>query len=424
MQPRKGKKKDIDKEEEEEEEVSGEEEEEEQNFDKKPDMLDKYLAAAKISQEAMKFVINLCVPNALIAEVCIKGDKKIEEELSKIYNNKKKKTEKGIAFPVCVSPNEFCGHYAPMPEESLLLKIGDVVKIDLGCHIDVYIAQISHTFVIGASPTNKVTGKKAEVVLAARKAFEAILRYVKENNLNNDCTKIIKHVADTYKCKPVEGVLSHRVKKHIIDCNETILNCETHDQKVKDHKFEKHEVYVIDIVMSSGEGKPKDSELRSTIFKRAYENTYLLKLKGAQKFFHIVNQKYPTLPFSISGFEDLTSAKIGVKECCQHELFHEYPVLKEKENEIVAQFKATLAIMKHGSMVLNYFPFDENCYESNIKIINPDLLKLLESSIEYKKPAKVKPAKVEEVKKDQKKEEQEDKKEVNPIVEDKKEEKK
>lgn len=423
MQPRKGKKKEIGKEEEEEEEEVPEEEEE-QTFDKKPDMLDKYLAAAKISQDVMKYVITLCIPNASISEICIKGDKKIEEELSKIYNNKKKKIEKGIAFPVCVSPNEFCGHYAPMPDESLTLKEGDVVKIDLGCHIDGYIAQITHTIVMGASSTNKVTGRKAEVVLAARKAFEAIIRYVKENNLNNDCTKIIKHVADTYKCKPVEGVLSHRVKKHIIDCNETILNCETHDQKVKDHKFEKHEVYVIDIVMSTGEGRPKDSELRSTIFKRAYENTYLLKLKGAQKFFHIVNQKYPTLPFSISGFEDLTSAKIGVKECCQHELFHEFPVLKEKDNEIVAQFKATIAIMKHGSMILNYFPFDESIFESNIKIINPDLLKLLEASIEYKKPAKVKPAKVEEAKKEEKKEDKEDKKEVKTNVEDIKEEKK
>ena len=75
-------------------------------------------------------------------------------------------------------------------------------------------------------------------------------------------------------------------------------------------------------------------------------------------------------------------------------------------------------------MILNYFPFDESIFESNIKIINPDLLKLLETSIEYKKPAKVKPAKVEEAKKEEKKEDKEDKKEVKTNVEDIKEEKK
>lgn len=33
------------------------------------------------------------------------------------------------------------------------------------------------------------------------------------------------------------------------------------------------------------------------------------------------------MPFSLRGFEDVTGAKIGVKECVDHELLVPYPVL-------------------------------------------------------------------------------------------------
>lgn len=62
--------------------------------------------------------------------------------------------EKGIAFPTCVSVNNICAHYSPLvsdanetEKETATLKEGDVVKIDLGVHIDGYIALVGHTVV-------------------------------------------------------------------------------------------------------------------------------------------------------------------------------------------------------------------------------------------------------------------------------------
>jgi methionine aminopeptidase len=46
----------------------------------------------------------------------------MEEELRKVFNNKKsKKLERGIAFPTCVSVNNIMGHYSPMRDESTVL---------------------------------------------------------------------------------------------------------------------------------------------------------------------------------------------------------------------------------------------------------------------------------------------------------------
>ena len=72
------------------------------------------------------------------------------------------------------------------------------------------------------------------------------------------------------------------------------------------------------------------------MYKREMDVQYNLKSKSARNFFSLVNKKYPTLPFSIRGFEDLTGAQVGVKECLEHELLMPYQVLTEKKGEFVA----------------------------------------------------------------------------------------
>jgi methionine aminopeptidase len=45
-----------------------------------------------------------CVPNASVVEVCAFGDFEIDNECAKVYA--KKKYEKGVSMPVCISVNE------------------------------------------------------------------------------------------------------------------------------------------------------------------------------------------------------------------------------------------------------------------------------------------------------------------------------
>lgn len=96
-------------------EQMSDEEFKDENFIEKPAILDKYKAAALITNAALQKVISLCVPGVDIYTVCQEGDKFIDEELKKVFNNKKsKKLERGIAFPTCISVNNIMGHYSPM----------------------------------------------------------------------------------------------------------------------------------------------------------------------------------------------------------------------------------------------------------------------------------------------------------------------
>ena len=59
---------------------------------------------------------------------------------------------KGIAFPTCISVNNCICHFSPLTTELVVtLADGDLVKIDLGAHIDGVIAVVAHTLVVGAS---------------------------------------------------------------------------------------------------------------------------------------------------------------------------------------------------------------------------------------------------------------------------------
>ena len=121
-----------------------------------------------------------------------------------------------------------------------------------------------------------------------------------------------------------------------MDGNEVIINKETAEQRVDDWEFAPGDVFSLDVFVSSGDGMGRESELRTTVFKRELDQQYNLKSKSARSFFSEVNKRFPTLPFSIRSFEDLTGAKVGLKECLTHDLIMAYPVLSEKKGEFVA----------------------------------------------------------------------------------------
>lgn len=98
------------------------------------------------------------------------------------------------------------------------------MKVELGVHIDGFAAFVGHTIVVQSDKNAPITGKKADVILAAYKAAQAALRLIKPGHFNNEVTETIQKVSDAYQVTPLEGVLSHELKKHLIDGNKVILN--------------------------------------------------------------------------------------------------------------------------------------------------------------------------------------------------------
>lgn len=357
-----------------------------------PDVTTKYRAAGDIINKVLQKVADACVSEADIATVCEIGDKAIEEETGKLYNKKDKegnKMEKGVAFPTCISVNDIIGHYSPLKGESKALKEGDVAKIDMACHFDGFIAAAAHTVIVGGV---KAEDKRADAIHAAWTAAEAAVRLIQVGNTNSQVTAAIAKSAAAFDCNPVQGVLSHQMKKHVIDGNRVIINAETPEQTVDEFEFELNEVYCVDIVVSSGEGKGKETEIRNTVYKRAVETNYMLKTQKARQFLSEVNRRFPALPFTLRAIEDEQVARVGVTESKRHELLEEYPVLKEKADEMVAQFKFTVLLLPGGTKKITGLPFGslETQAITSKKVEDEDLKKLLSSSANPKKAKKKK----------------------------------
>lgn len=55
-------------------------------------------------------------------------------------------------MPTCISVDNCVCHFSPLKSEPpIALKDGQFVKVDLGVHVDGYIATAAHTVVVGAS---------------------------------------------------------------------------------------------------------------------------------------------------------------------------------------------------------------------------------------------------------------------------------
>ncbi|ESQ45333.1 hypothetical protein EUTSA_v10010435mg [Eutrema salsugineum] len=310
------------------------------------EVVTKYKSAAEIVNKALQVVLAECKPKTKIVDICEKGDAFIKEQTGSMYKNAKKKIERGVAFPTCISVNNTVGHFSPLASDESVLEEGDMVKIDMGCHIDGFIALVGHTHVLQEGP---ISGRKADVIAAANTAAEVALRLVRPGKKNNAVTEAIQKVAEAYDCKIVEGVLSHQMKQMVIDGSKAVLSVSSPDSKVDDVEFEENEVYAIDIVASTGDGKPKLlDEKQTTIYRKDELVNYQLKMKASRFIISEIKENFPHMPFTARSLEE-KRARLGLVECLNHGLLQPYPVLYEKPGDFVAQIKFTVLLMPNGS---------------------------------------------------------------------------
>lgn len=111
-------------------------------------------------------------------------------------------------------------HLSPIesePEGKITLKAGDMLKIALGTHIDGFPGVLADTYVVPSEGSEQaaegesketgdiVTGRKADVLMAAWLASEAAVRLVKPGSKNYAVTDAVAKVAEAFGCKPMEG---------------------------------------------------------------------------------------------------------------------------------------------------------------------------------------------------------------------------
>lgn len=356
------------------------------------DVVTKYKMAGEMASRVLGQIQEACTVGAKTIDICKLGDLLIEKEVSGCYNKKLadgKLMKKGVAFPTCISINNCVCHNSPLPScKEVLVADGDLIKIDLALHIDGYIAPAATSFVVGAGP---VTGKQADVLLAAHTASEAALRMLKPGAKTYTITDTIDKIAKAYGCTALEGMLSHQLSKNKIDGEKAIIQAPT-PQLRKEHKeftIEVNEVYGLDVIMTTGDGKAREGEERTTVFK-ATETPYALKMQASRKFASEMKKSFGVMPFNLRAMSDEKTAKLGVSECAKHDVVNSFKILWEKKGEFVAQFKMLVMVMPNGTVRGTTTGFSPDAVTSEVKFEDEEILALLATTIGSKNKKKKK----------------------------------
>lgn len=379
----------------------------------------KYKKAASITNDAMSLVQSNCIAGASIVDLCKMGDTFIIQKTSEY--SKKATFKKGISFPTCISVNGHLAHFSPLRANDVFLRNGDLLKLELGTHIDGYVAISAQSFVVGATKETPVTGKKADAILAAYYGAQAAIRTLKVGTPGQKVADVVLNVANQYECKPVENMLFYIMDQHKLEGDEGILINGTFEGR-RDHtqpEVKEHDVFAVDVLVSSGKGTAKVTEVDTTIYKLEPIH-YNLRGKRSRLFYTYANSQFGTMPFNLRYFEaeddnpsfaqkvlpklkmknkkdveipNYVTCKMGIKECREHGLITQFDVQRVEDKEFVAQFKFTVFVHSKGPEVITFVDFDPSLYSSQLSIKDEDISTLLAEKLELAKPKKKKPNK-------------------------------
>lgn len=320
--------------------------EEELEHPSDPRVINRYEQAAKIANEALKLAKSLCKVGAVIYDICKQVNEFIDKEAKAVFTGEFP-YESGIAFPCCISVDNCCGYYAPLKEDKTVIKKGQIAKIELAAHVSGFIAEVCDTIVI---EEESVTEEQKKIIEAGYTALQEVINKLQPDVDTNEITKCVDEVCKKYGVKAFENIVSRNMERYIIDGHKFILNVPS-KTSVEQMKVELHDVWNLDIILSTGNCKPYDNGTKTTVFKRNMDETYILKMRTSVQILREINHKFPTMPFALSMLESEAKGRAGIVEIANHDLVDSYTILFEK-NALVSQFKATVIVTENGPKIL------------------------------------------------------------------------
>lgn len=323
-------------------------------FNKESQDLEDQRRAALIHKIVRKKALSMLKPDYKISDLVDNVENTIQKLCSN-YDNA------GIAFPVGVNINNIVAHDSKtvMVLDDRVFCDGDVVKIDIGVHVNGNIIDSAFTHIIGGE---SVYGPVLE---ASRDSmFAAIKMCGPEQNLyemSESIQEIIESYevplsGDTLPIRPVAGIGGHNIEKYKVHGGKLVLSKPDHEIQ-GDLRMEEGETYAIETYATTGRGVMTQNSAmeRCTHYmegggnatkkdKKYFRNTELYDWMKTRK----------GLPFSISWIHGKVpklekALKLGIPSG----QVIAYPPLYDEMNSVVAQFEHTVNINENNVEILS-----------------------------------------------------------------------
>ena len=269
----------------------------------------------------------------------VKPGVKLEELADKIESAIRSKGAEP-AFPANLSVNNSAAHFTPSLNDEALLGKNDMIKVDIGAHID--------GFVTDSAITIDLSGKHQQLIAAAKNALDAAIALCKPGVLIRDISAAIEKEIVELGFRPIENLTGHGISQFIVHDDPAIPNVRHSSSR----KLEENQIIAIEPFATDGRGRVKDSE-QHLIFTLSEAKP--VRNPVARRIIQQAAQ-YNGLPFAERWVQRALNAsafsfRIAMKELRDNEILKSYPVLKEQEGSQVAQFEHTIIVQEEPVVV-------------------------------------------------------------------------
>jgi methionyl aminopeptidase len=281
---------------------------------------EKYMLAGKIAARTLKYATDITTQGKTLLDVT----EKIEEKIISLGGE--------FAFPPQISLNDVAAHYCSPADDKTEFKEDDVIKIDLGVHIDGYVADNAATVVIGNNEKLKLLAE------ASRAALNSAIKIVKPGVKVNEIGKAIEHEIKSRGFTPVINLSGHGLGRFIIHDNPSIPNFNTGTATLKEDQ-----VIAIEPFASTGAGMIYESS-NATIY--AIEGTRAVRSPMTREVLKTI-EGYKGLPFTqrwLMKKHGPGKTLFALKELRNLGILKEYPPLPDKSHGIVSQAEHTIIV--------------------------------------------------------------------------------
>ncbi|MGZ7118690.1 MAG: type II methionyl aminopeptidase [Methanobacterium sp.] len=289
----------------------------------------------------------------IISKVRGKAVKYVKEEmklleLAEFVENEIIDLGGAVAFPCNVSINEVTAHYTPPADDEKTFKSGDLVKIDLGAHVDGYIADTAISVLIGEDIPEEELEKHQNMIIASQEGLEYALSTIKAGVEIGKVGEGIERAINNRGFNSVSNLTGHSMDRWIIHSGLSMPNI----KESNPHKLEEGDVIAIEPFATDGIGRVTDM---NEVYIFRYLRDRPLRLIHAKRALKIIKEDYKILPFAgrwLKGRFSEHHLNAAMRMLISSRAVFPYHVLREKSNAVVAQSEHTVIVENDGCLVI------------------------------------------------------------------------
>jgi methionyl aminopeptidase len=243
-------------------------------------------------------------------------------------------------FPAQSSRNYVAAHYCSSPEDELAYEDGDCVKVDIGVHVDGYIADTACTVDLSSD------GRWQKLIRASADALAAAIATVGDGVPVGDIGAAVERTITTAGYQPVRNLTGHGLARWKVHTPPQIPNYAEHGGG----KLRTGMIFAIEPFASTGRGYIRERG-KAEVFMMVKPPA---KAKGLDRGVLREIEAWRGLPIARRYFNhlDRDAVETTLSKLAKQGSLMRYPPLVEDESEMVAQTEHTIHLGPDGVELL------------------------------------------------------------------------